>query len=87
MLYSRFQSPGFRIPQAKISRIPEFPTWGEIGDWIGHEEMAESGGGGGSDGAMYTAVNGGGKLSQKCDFDIEMFYFIINRNRNVCFKK
>ena len=30
-LYSRFQSPGFRIPQAKISRFleSEFLKWGE----------------------------------------------------------
>ena len=48
------------------------------GDW---------GVGGGYDVAMYTVVNKEGKLLQKCDFDIEMFYCIINRNRNVCFKK
>ena len=57
MLYSRFQSPGFRIPQAKISRIPE----------IGDEERAggAGGGGGGYDVTMYTVVKEGRPLQYK----------------------
>ena len=27
-LFSRFQSPGFRIPRVKFSRIPDFPDCG-----------------------------------------------------------
>lgn len=43
---------------------------------------------GGYDVAMYTVVKEGQTLTiQKCDFNIEMFYFIVNRNRNACFKK
>ena len=42
----------------------------------------------GYDVAMYTVVKEGQTFTiQKCDFNIEMFYFIVNRNRNACFKK
>lgn len=79
MLYSRFQSPGFKFHKQK------FP-----GFWnSSHEARLEmkQWRGVGYDVAMYTFVNKKGRPLQKCNLNIEMFYFIINRNRNDCFKK
>ena len=80
----------FQVPKSRIqdSTSKKFPGFRNSSHVIGDEEMAGVREGGGYDVAMNAVVKEGQTLTiQKCDFNIEMFYFIVNRNRNACFKK
>ena len=79
--------PGFKVQDSGFYK-QKFPGFRNSSHVIGDEEMEGVREGGGYDVAMNAVVKEGQTFTiQKYDFNIEMFYFIVNRNRNACFKK